>query len=195
MGEVPSPPSVMGQVVGQEDSEEKDGEGEDGEEEVVEEEEERPPPAVPPALPPAVPTVAVPPAVSPAVPTAVPSVSDTRTETPRTECARTLASYATNEKVAHIAKEEVAHIAKDGSYAARRQAEAKKRMRDNRKATAASIGRPSSILIVVVVVVVVLVSFLTFALRSAMWDNRRLGRASAQDQIAEGRPQSGEIHP
>ena len=191
MGEVPSPPSVMGQVVGREDSEE-----EDGEEEVVEEEEERPPPAVPPAVPTvAVPTVAVPPAVPPAVPTAMPSVSDTRTETPRTECARTLASYATNEKVAHIAKEEVAHIAKDGSYAARRQAEAKKRMRDNRKATAASIGRPSSILIVVVVVVVVLVSSLTFALRSEMWDNRRLGRASAQDQIAEGRLQSGEIHP
>ena len=100
-------------------------------------------------------------------------------ETPRTECARTLASYATND-----AKDEVTNAnatndkvaAKDGSYAARRQAEAKQRMRDKRKASAAALGRPSSILIVVVVVVVVLVSSLTFALRSEMWENRRLGR-------------------
>ena len=181
MGGVPSPPSALGQVVGSEGSAESDGEEEDcNGEKVVVEEKERPPPAVPPADRHAGPTVAVPPAGPPANPPAAPSVGDRNlSETPRTECARTLASYATND-----AKDEVTNAnatndkvaAKDGSYAARRQAEAKQRMRDKRKASAAALGRPSSILIVVVVVVVVLVSSLTFALRSEMWDNRRLGR-------------------
>jgi cobalamin biosynthesis Mg chelatase CobN len=181
MGNVPSPPSAQGQVVGSEGSAEEDGEAEDcNGEKVVVKEKERPPPAVPPADRPAGPTVAVPPAGPPADPPAAPSVGDRNlSETPRTECARTLASYATND-----AKDEVTNAnatndkvaAKDGSYAARRQAEAKQRMRDKRKASAAALGRPSSILIVVVVVVVVLVSSLTFALRSEMWENRRLGR-------------------
>ena len=181
MGNVPSPPSAQGQVVGSEGSAKEDGEAEDcNGEKVVVKEKERPPPAVPPADRPAGPTVAVPPAGPPADPPAAPSVGDRNlSETPRTECARTLASYATND-----AKDEVTNAnatndkvaAKDGSYAARRQAEAKQRMRDKRKASAAALGRPSSILIVVVVVVVVLVSSLTFALRSEMWDNRRLGR-------------------
>ena len=145
MGGVPSPPSALGQVVGSEGSAEEDGEAEDcNGEKVVVKEKERPPPAVPPADRHAGPTVAVPPAGPPANPPAAPSVGDRNlSETPRTECARTLASYATND-----AKDEVTNAnatndkvaAKDGSYAARRQAEAKQRMRDKRKASAAALG-------------------------------------------------------
>ena len=118
---------------------ESDGEEEDcNGEKVVVEVKERPPPAVPPADPPAAPSVAVPPAGPPANPPAAPSVGDRNlSETPRTECAATLVRYATND-----AKDEVTNAnatndkvaAKDGSYAARRQAEAKQRMRQKRQA-------------------------------------------------------------